>query len=236
MGDNKRRISGSLLIGLLLIVLGALWVLNNTNVIDFEIKEWWPLILIAIGLVHLFNRRRFFDFAGWLFIGLGVVFLLVENGVLHWHEVWRYWPVILILVGLSIVFQGVKFKKRRKYDYDPDETPSSDEERIHESSFFGGWSKRVTTKNFRGGNISAVFGGLEIDLRDAKLSEKGGVLDVSAVFGGVELRIPDSWVIEDRSSAIFAGVDYKCSNTRGSTGKRLIINASAVFGGVEIKN
>jgi predicted membrane protein len=242
MGNNKRRISGSLLIGLLLIVLGALWVLNNTNVIDFEIREWWPLILIAIGVVHLFKRRRFFDFAGWLFIGLGVVFLLVENGVLHWHEVWRYWPVILILVGLSIVFQGVKFKKHREHDYgkdedyDPDEAPSSDEERIHESCLFGGWSKRVTAKNFSGGNISAVFGGVEIDLREAKLSEKGGVLDISAVFGGVELYIPDSWVIEDRSSAIFAGIDYKCSNTRGSTGKRLIINASAMFGGVDIKN
>lgn len=236
MDNNKRRISGSLVIGLLLIVLGAIWVLNNTNVIDFEIKEWWPLILIAIGLVHLFNRRRFFDFTGWLFIGLGVVFLLVENGVLHWHEVWRYWPVILILVGLSIVFQGIKFKKHRKYDYDLDEAPSSDAERIHESCFFGGWSKRVTAKNFSGGNISAVFGGLEIDLREAKLSEKGGVLDISAVFGGVELRIPDSWVIEERSSAIFAGIDYKCSNTRGSSGKRLIINASAIFGGVEIKN
>lgn len=242
MGNNKRRISGSLVIGLLLIVLGALWVLNNTNVIDFEIREWWPLILIAVGLVHLFNRRRFFDFTGCLFIGLGVVFLLVENGVLHWHEVWRYWPVILIFVGFSIVFQGVKFKKHREHDYGkdesygPDEAPSSGEERIHESCLFGGWSKRVTARDFKGGNISAVFGGLEIDLREAKLSEKGGVLDISAVFGGVELWIPDSWVIEERSSAFLGGIEYKCSNTRGSTGKRLIINASAMFGGVDIKN
>jgi predicted membrane protein len=236
VGSNKRGISGSLLIGLLLIVLGVLWVLNNTYVIDFQIREWWPLILIAIGLIHLFNRRRFFDFAGWLFIGFGVVFLLVENGVLHWHEVWRYWPVILIFVGLSIVFQGKRLKKPKEHDFGPDEMLSSDQEFINESSLFGGWSKRVTVKNFRGGNISAVFSGLKIDLRDAKLSEKGGVLDISAVFGGVELLIPDSWDIEDRSSAVFGGVDYKCSNTRNSTGKRLLINASAVFGSVDIKN
>jgi predicted membrane protein len=241
MGNNK-KISGPVLIGLLLIVLGAVWVLNNTHVIDFEIKEWWPLILIVIGLVHLINRRRFFVFSGWLLIGLGVVFLLAENGVVHWHEVWKYWPVILILVGLSIIFQGIKFRKHREHDYSkdedvgPDEAPSSDEDRLHESSIFGGWSKRFTAKSFRGGNISVVFGGLEIDLREAKLSEKGGVLDISAVFGGVDLRIPDSWVIEDRSSAIFGGVDYKCSNTRSNTGKRLIINASAIFGGVDIKN
>jgi predicted membrane protein len=240
MDNNKKKLGGPLLIGLLLIVLGAVWVLNNTHVIDFEIEEWWPIILIVIGLVHLINRRRFFAFSGWLLIGLGVVFLLVENGVLYWNDVWRYWPVILILVGLSIIFKGIRFKARRDYDEEErgemDDAGISGVDRIHESSIFGGWSKRFTSTNFRGGNISAIFGGLEIDLSEAKLSEKGGVLDISAVFGGVELRIPDSWVIEDRTSAILGGIDYKCSNSRGKSGKRLIINASAVFGGVEVKN
>jgi len=241
MGNNK-RISGPVLIGLLLIVLGAVWVLNNTRVLDFEITEWWPLILIVIGVVHLINRRRFFVFSGWLLIGLGVVFLLAENGVLDWPEVWKYWPVILVIIGLSIIFQGVKFRKHRDYDYGkdedigPDEAESSDEERLHESAIFGGWSKRITARNFRGGDISVVFGSLEIDLREAKLSEKGGLLDISAVFGGVELFIPDSWVIEDRSSGIFGGVEYKCANTRSNSGNRLILKVSAVFGGIEIKN
>jgi len=242
MGNNKRRISSAALFGVLLIALGVLWVLKNTHMIDFEIKQWWPLILIAIGLIHLINRRRLFDFSGWLFLIVGGIFLLTENDVLHRHEVWKFWPVLLVLVGLYIIFKGAGIKTRISYGYgkdkhgSPDETSPIGGDRINESCLFGGYEKRITSKGFKGGSVSAVFGGIELDLRDAELAEQGGILEISAIFGGVDIKIPDSWVIEDRSTAIFGGVDYKCSNSRNSSGKRLVINATAIFGGVDIKN
>jgi predicted membrane protein len=242
MGNNKRRISSAAIFGVLLIALGVLWALKNTHVIEFEIKQWWPLILIAIGLIHLINRRRFFDFSGWLFLIVGGAFLLTENDVLDRHDVWKFWPVLLILVGLYIIFRGAGRKTRISHFFGKDEHGSPDEtstiggDRVNESCLFGGYEKRFTSKGFKGGSVSAVFGGIELDLRGAELAEEGGIIDVSAIFGGVGIKIPDSWVIEEHSSAILGGVDYKCSNPRNNSGKRLVINATAIFGGVDIKN
>jgi predicted membrane protein len=243
--SNHRRISTGSFFGLLLIVVGIFWVLHNTNMIDFQIRVWWPLILIVIGLLHLYHHRRIFDFVSWLMIGLGVIFLLTTNNIIDRHEIWKYWPILLVIVGISIVFnRGRGFASRHHYKIDfkkgagkeGEESRSSSEDRIDESTIFGSISKRITTKSFKGGSISVVFGGAEIDLRSAQLAEKGAVLDISTIFGGVDIRIPESWVVQTRSSAVLGGVDAKYSNTEENTGKRLVINASAIFGGVDISN
>lgn len=243
--SNHRRISTGTFFGLLLIVLGVFWVLQNTNVIDFRIRVWWPLILIVIGLLHLYHHRRIFDFASWLLIGLGVIFLLTSNDIIDKHEIWKYWPILLVILGFSIVFNRGKVFPPRYYGKiglkkgeveEGDESRASSDDRIDESTMFGSISKRVTTKSFKGGSISVVFGAAEIDLRSAQLAEEGAVLDISTIFGGVEIRIPESWMVQTHSSAVLGGVDVKYSNTEVNIGKRLVINASAVFGGVEIKN
>jgi len=243
--SNHRRISTGTFFGLLLIVVGICWVLQNTEIIDFHIRVWWPLILIVLGLLHLFHHRRIFDFGSWLLIGLGVIFLLTGNDIVDKHEIWKYWPILLVLLGISIVFNRGKCIRSKCYcksdlkmdtGREEDEPVTSDDDRIDESTTFGTISKRITTKSFKGGAISVVLGAARLDLRSAQLAEEGAVLDISTVLGGVEMRIPDSWVVQTRSRAVLGGVDAKYSNTEDNTGKRLIINASSVLGGVEIKN
>ncbi|UCH92965.1 MAG: hypothetical protein JSV88_22095 [Candidatus Aminicenantes bacterium] len=245
MSNHKRRVSTGTFFGLLLIVVGIFWVLHNTNVFDFHIRVWWPLILIVIGLLHLYHHRRIFDFFGWLIIGLGVIFLLTTNNIIDRQEIWKYWPLLLVFLGISIVFsRGRCFAPRYYYKIDlkkdigeeGDESPASGDDRINESTIFGSITKKVTTKSFTGGSISVIFGGAEIDLRSAQLAEKGAVLDISTIFGGVDIRIPESWVVQTRPSAILGGIDAKYSNIEDNTGKRLVINASAIFGGVDITN
>ena len=247
MGNPGRRLSTGTFFGLLLIVVGILWVLHNTRMVDLPIRVWWPLILIGIGLLHLYHHRRIFDFFGWLMTGLGVIFLLTANNIIDRQEIWKYWPVLLVLVGFFIIFNkgtsrrrpGVYYKcyqHKKEAGDEAEDVPPVGAERINESTLFGSLGKKINTRAFKGGSISVVFGGAEIDLRAAELAEEGAVLDVSAVFGGVELRIPDSWAIENRSSAILGGVETKYANTETNSGKRLVINSSAIFGGIEIKN
>jgi predicted membrane protein len=176
-----------------------------------------------------------------LFLGVGAVFFLTENDILDGHEVWKYWPVILILVGLSIIFKRAKPTRAKLYEKDDyrgtaDEAPSSNQGRVDETGIFTGINRRVTSKNFGGGALTAIFGGVEIDLTGAELGENGAVLDCTAIFGGVEICIPKSWTVDIHSTAIFAGVERKYSNVEGTEGKRLIIDATAIFGGVEVKN
>ncbi len=237
MNHHKKHSFGASMIGLLLIIIGAVWILDNQGLIDFEWGVWWPLILIAFGLIHLAQHRRLTDPGFWILVLLGCVFLLTTNHILEWDEIWRYWPVILILIGFSIIFQRHGRFRRPKTSGDEGERAQPfDEDQITGSVIFGAIERKVSNKKFKGGSISAVFGGAEIDLRSAGLDEKGAVLDISALFGGVDIWIPESWPIELRPSAILGGVSNKSSNEEKSSGKRLIINASAIFGGVDIKN
>ncbi|MCP5104996.1 MAG: cell wall-active antibiotics response protein [bacterium] len=242
MSPEKKFNFSTSLAGLLLVALGTLWILNNLDVLDFRIREWWPLILIAIGLVQMAHHRRILAPGGWFMIFLGGVFLLTTNHIVEWKELWKYWPVLIIFVGLSIVFGGrcgcmgrVERMDRRGY-----RTPSSDSDTgksyVSGSVIFGSLERTVSSKEFKGGSVSAIFGGIEIDLRGAGLHEKGAVLHLSTIFGGAEIRIPETWIIELDPTAILGGVSKKASNEERSSGKRLVIKASAVFGSVDIKN
>jgi Domain of unknown function (DUF5668)/B-box zinc finger len=40
-----------------------------------------------------------------ILIGLGVLFLLDEVGVLHFHSLWRFWPLVLIVLGVRVLMR-----------------------------------------------------------------------------------------------------------------------------------
>ncbi len=226
MNQIKKRCRGGSIVGLILIILGALWVLNNTEIITFRFSNWWPLILIAVGLINLFENRRVNNPFAWILIALGVIFLLTTHDYFQWSEIWKFWPVILIIIGISILFGrgGTKI------------TGSSSDDMFDGTAIFWGLEKKIADKAFKGGSITAIFGGAEIDLRSAELDKDGAVLDITAIFGGVEIWIPESWVIETHTTGIFGGAENKCKNQEQKAGQRAVINATAIFGGVEIKN
>jgi hypothetical protein len=86
----------------------------------------------------------------------------------------------------------------------------------------------------------AVFGGIEVDLREANISPgKEVVVDANATFGGIELRVPYSWEVVTRGMGIFGGYEDKTvppRPTEGVTPPRLLVTGYAVFGGVSIQN
>ena len=41
----------------------------------------------------------------YILIGLGVLFLLDEIGVLHFHSLWRFWPLVLIAIGIRVLMR-----------------------------------------------------------------------------------------------------------------------------------
>ncbi len=40
-----------------------------------------------------------------ILIGLGLLFLLDEIGVLHFHSLWRFWPLVLIVLGIRVLMR-----------------------------------------------------------------------------------------------------------------------------------
>jgi predicted membrane protein len=234
MSEKKALTGGGILLGIILIVVGALVLLDNMDVFSFhfDLGDWWPLILIVLGIVHLWNNRNIFDFSGLFLILLGAVFLMATLDRISWGDVWRWWPAVLILLGISIVFKRSPVPLPGSVRAG---APSS-ESSLHVNNILAGTDRRVTCQEFKGGDVSNILGGTEIDLLEAKLAPGDWLLTVSSVLGGVDIHVPRDWNIEIQPTSMLGGVDDHTRQTPAAGGGKLVIKASALLGGIEIKN
>jgi hypothetical protein len=105
-------------------------------------------------------------------------------------------------------------------------------------AIFNGVEQVCRDSKFSGGKISTLFGGVRLDLKGAVLPEGETRLTIESVFGGVDIYAPDDWTIEIRNESVFGGfVDRRprVVGSRPDDGRKLVIRASNVFGGGEIK-
>lgn len=234
MGAKEKLSGKTILLGGILILAGLLVLLANLDVLafDFNLGDWWPLILIVLGVVHLVESRNPFDFSGLFLLLLGGVFLAAELDVLRWGDVWRWWPAVLILIGVSILFRG----KPAMLPGSVRSAAPTAESCLRVNNILAGSDRRVTSQEFKGGDVANVLGGVEIDLLEAKLAPGEWLLTVSSVLGGVDIRLPRDWRLEVQPTTMLGGVDDHTRQNPDAAGGKLIIRASALLGGVEIKN
>lgn len=105
-------------------------------------------------------------------------------------------------------------------------------------AIFGATKQRVTVKNFRGGRLTAFFGGFEVDLTRADIEGQVAIIDASTLFGGGEIRVPPTWIIDVQGIAILGGFTDETHQDVAdpATAKRLVVKGLAALGGVVIKN
>jgi predicted membrane protein len=244
LGGRERGLAGQqwgMISGGIIAVVGTLILLDNMGIhAASHLYRFWPMILILVGGWNLTCQSgRVF---GTVLIILGVLFQLDSLGIAHfsWGELW---PLAIIAAGVLVMWSSLQSRKIAKVVVDtlggkPQTDPRTS---LNEVAIFGGIERRITSQDFQGGYVQAVFGGVELDLRDANMVQDEVKLEINAVFGGVELRVPDTWQVVSRGQAFFGGfVDntrsYRTQNPAGPATKSLILTGSAVFGGVEIKN
>jgi predicted membrane protein len=217
---------------LAVIGVGVLFLLNNLNVFYLrDIWRFWPVALLAVGLAKLVDSQSDSDRTGGIVLTIvGAIFLAKNLGFLYltWNDVW---PLILIGAGVLMLWN-------RLYTPSPRVSSGSPEGVINAHAVFGGVQRKVTSDDFRGGHATAMFGGVELNLRKAGMRAESATLDISAVFGGVELKVPANWIVVVEGSGIFGGFsDQSAQPAPDMPGvKRLFVRGSAVFGGVDIKN
>lgn len=108
--------------------------------------------------------------------------------------------------------------------------------RIREFAFLGGIERNNTSQTFRGGDITAALGGVELDLRECRMAPEGARLDVLAFMGGVSLRIPKDWCVVSDVSVMLGGMDDRTTAPVDTAAPKLLITGQAIMGGIEIKN
>jgi len=116
-------------------------------------------------------------------------------------------------------------------ELDLDASPSGQEVAI-----FGGTRREGAWKVPRRLRVVAVFGGVELDLREARLPPGPVDLDVTAAFGGVHIVVPPTLAVEVHGTAIFGGFEHmdRAPATPDPNAPFLRVCGRAFFGGVEV--
>jgi len=214
---------GRLFFGVLIVAVGTLLLLDNADVLDAGevMGNWWPAVVILAGIISFAANPRHWPVA-LIITGVGVAFLLSRLDIVEIGNI--VIPAAIILVGILVIF-GRGLGSR---------TEAGDT--VNSFNVFSGSEIASHSKQFRGGSIAAVFGGADVDLRDA-LPASDAKLDVFTAFGGVEIRVPEGWQVITKGLPLFGGIENVTAKEQlPSDAPILPINATALFGGIEIKH
>lgn len=239
---RQRRHSGAggLVAGIVLAGIGVLFLLQNLGILYVEdVWQYWPAILIVFGVSRAAAAYSFFGrIWGGAMVFAGVI-LLLHNLDLIQGNVWNFlWPVLLICVGIALLVRAVDGRDRWSRWDTPVASSSNASGTLHEVAVFNGGERRIDSQDFEGGDVVAVFGGIELDLRQAGIKKDKVVIEANAVFGGIDIRVPRHWNVAVRGNGIFGGYDDKTvhPDLGGTSAPQLIVTGDAVFGGVTVRN
>jgi predicted membrane protein len=223
-----RASRSNIVFGLILVAGGSIFLLHNLGVHYFdEFWNLWPLALVALGLAKSFGGRADERTFGWVLTFIGAVFFLRIS--LGWHvSLGQWWPMILVLIGVSIIMRSIQGPKPPGEVLDGSST-------VRERAFVGGINRKNSSQSFQGGELTAVMGGCEIDLREARMAGPEAVIDCFTMWGAIVLQIPPDWAVDPRVSVFAAGFEDKTRPPVQPVG-RLIIRGTAVMAGIEVKN
>jgi predicted membrane protein len=230
------------LVGFIFVIIGAYLLLVNLNLLPFELPDYllsWKTLLIALGLLIVATREN--KGGGITLIAVGGVFLVtdildVTLGELI-REVWLFWPVVFIIIGLTLILRRSREKKRENEDgFRPHE---SADDYTEVTAIVGGNNKIIYSQSFRGAKMTAILGGADINLVNARLAPGRHEIDVFALFGGCTLIVPNDWNVKLDVTPIVGGFEDKRSFPQSylpNADTELVIRGVVIFGGGELKS
>jgi hypothetical protein len=251
--------------GLFLVCVGGALLARELGLLPpaLRLVDFWPVVLVFFGVSRLFRARGFMAALFALaFVALGAGLLARNLGFLTFPAA-HLWPVLIVLLGVALLIRGAR---RSEWPGPPPHSPSSagtetrdrseqpveaewgdegaeqpkltsERERLNKQITFAGAEFKITSQAWRGGTLGVTAGGVEIDLRYARLAPEGAVLDVRVVMGGIDIRVPDTWQVLCDVTPLIGGADDSTRPTQGSTGApQLRVVGSVMLGGLSIHN
>ncbi|HVN76123.1 MAG TPA: DUF5668 domain-containing protein [Thermoanaerobaculaceae bacterium] len=202
--------------GVVLIVVGALFLASNFDLLPYRVWDLWPLLLVIIG------------------------------GSMVWRAMgrssrgWSRRPPTVVGFAAGAREGGAPDDAAGPVQA-PSGTPPPDggadaSSTVDCFSLLGASHRRSVSQDFRGGSMFAMLGGCELDLREASIRSGQAVIDAFAMWGGIEIKVPPDWTVALHGTPILGGFDDKTTRTGGDGSKVLVVTGTAIMGGVEIKN
>ena len=208
-------------IGLVLLTFGVFGILDAAGALESSetIDQWWPVAIIGLGVIGMGVERR---------IAIGptivvVIGVLVLADAQDWTDEDLFGPVILSAIGL-IVLSGLW---RRRVE---------GEHRDSSMVMFGATKVKDRSEHFTQANVSAIFGGATLDLREAHVDREANV-EALAMFGGVDVLVAKGWRVALDGTPIFGGCEDKTEDGELPPDAPVLnVHATAILGGVDVKN
>lgn len=220
----------SILWGIALLGVSCVLVLNALQItsIDIFFDGWWTLFIIVPSFIGLFtSHEKISNIIGLL---IGVFLLLVCQNVLDFDMLWKLTvPIIIAVIGIKMIFKGVIGNR----EYVKSIEANSDDIKTGFAAF-SGQDINFNNEVFHGAELTAVFGGVKLDLRNA-VFEGDTVINACCIFGGADIFVPDNVNVKINSNSIFGGVDNKKHQNSKDNLHTIYLNGTCIFGGVDVK-
>lgn len=245
---NKRHdnTTGQVVIGCVVIGLGLLFLLDNLGVFDFAYTlQLWPVALILAGALKMMQTRtNGGKLVGGLLILAGVLLTMKGLGLIYISRK-ALLPLVMIGVGALVVYKslagrkpgapsGVSLDKDGGVGDGVGDGVDSGDSLLNVTAILGSFERRLSSQDFRGGEVSAVMGGCDLDLRQASIQGEA-VLNVFAVCGGIQIKVPPDWAVSLHGTPILGAFEEKTAAPPHNA-KRLIIKGYVIMGGLEVRN
>jgi len=189
----------------------------------------WPAVIIVIGLLLLFRRRRPWEEeweAKWRQRKMDW-----EANRHQWHQTKREWKHYARKEWREAIRD-----KQDHWRFGAAEQSIYSEDQIDIASSFGAFRKKVRSKNFRGGYVVTFAGDLELDLMEADFY--GTIkLNLTQIMGSTTILVPDHWEVRADVNSVFADFkDRRDQPAMTNPEKVLVLSGKSIFGNIDIKN
>jgi predicted membrane protein len=232
--EHNHLTNNRALVGVILVLVGLFLVLRNTGIFPdfiYHIIFSWPMLLVTIGLVITIGSSGGKS-SGVIVMAVGA-FFLIPHIFRETFDVNMFWPSIFIIIGIVFIFS------KRKGWNTVSTSPQVGDDYIDYVHIFSGGERQIVSENFRGGKVTAIFGGSEIDLTKAKLAPGVSELEIACIFGGSTIIVPDDWNVRIDVVPILGGFGDSRKLNPGRVvdpSKQLVIKGAVIFGGGEVKS
>jgi hypothetical protein len=229
---GSKSMSRQVILGVLVIGMGVLFLLDSLAIWDFHRAiQFWPMAFILVGVFKLLDTRSPDGYLlGGALILAGVLMTLGRLGYVYIS--WRaLWPLLLIALGGSVLYKAMT--GRRLIGTSLKDVAAADDV-VDVTAILGGFERRITTPDFRGGEVTALMGGCSLDMRGSSIQGEA-VLNVFVVWGGITIKCPPDWTVVLHGTPIMGGFEEKTAQPPDNS-KRLIVRGYAIMGGVGIRN
>jgi hypothetical protein len=240
------KISPRVVVGLLIVAFGLALTLDELGVMEAgELIHYWPFGIVAVGIANLLDQDRSKRTLGWIMTGVGA--LLVTENFFHFNiDIWRFWPLAIVVFGLLIVYRSMRPRPEgvegpgysiaggTSTSNAPGSKAGSLEQVISDFVMWSGIQRRVASPAFKRADLTAIMGGIELDLRQAGTENGHAVIDVFVLWGGIEIIVPPDWAVSNEITPIMGGAEDGSTGTQQAK-HRLVVTGVVIMGGVDIK-